>query len=104
VFTMNEILERSFLNNTIYNYLIAIGIILVGALIIKIFKGPVLNKIKALTAKTNTNIDDYIINSIDRFGIPALYVLLVSSALRYLTLSPRLNIFIQYLTTIIVTI
>ena len=101
---MNEILERSFLNNTIFNYLIALGIIIVGVLIIKIFKGPVLNKIKTLTAKTNTSIDDYIIDSVDRFGIPALYVLLVSSALQYLTISPRLAIFIKYLTIIVVTI
>lgn len=101
---MNEILEKSFLNNTVYSYLVAIGIVLIGASIIKIFKGPILNRFKSLTAKTNTHIDDYIIDSVDRFGIPALYVLLVSSALRYLVISPRLTTFIHYLTIIIVTI
>ncbi|MEX2594618.1 MAG: mechanosensitive ion channel family protein [Anditalea sp.] len=101
---MNEILERSFLNNTLLNYLIALGIILIGTLIIKVFKGPVVNKIRSFTEKTDTNIDDYIIDTIDRFGIPALYILLFSSALQYLTLAPRLSQLISILTIIVVTI
>ncbi len=101
---MNDILNRSILSNTIYDYLIAIGVVLIGFIVIKLFKGPVLRRLQALTDRTNTNIDDYIITSIQRFGIPALYVLLVSSALRYLTISPRLSLVLYYLTIIIITI
>lgn len=101
---MDEILERTFWGNALYNYLIAIGIVLIGALAIRIFKGPVLNKIRSLTDKTDTHIDDYILDTIDRFGIPALYILLISSALQYLTLAPRLSRLIEILTVIIVTI
>src|SRR5690554_313257 len=101
---MNDILQRSILSNTVYDYLIAIGIVLIGLIVIRLFRGPVLRKLQSLTNKTTTNIDDYIVTSIQRFGIPALYVLLVSSALRYLTLSPRLSLVLYYLTIIIITI
>lgn len=101
---MNELIERSYFNNTIYDYLIAIGIIAIGVLIIWVFKGPVLKKIKSLTNKTNTDIDDFIIDIIGRFGVPALYVILISSAFQYLTLTPRLTKLIDVITIIIVTI
>src|SRR5690554_5721788 len=101
---MNDILQRSILSNTVYDYLIAIGIIVIGFMVIWLFRGPVLRKLQSLTDKTTTNIDDYIVTSIQRFGIPALYVLLVSSALRYLTLSPRLSLILYYLTIIIITV
>lgn len=101
---MNELIERSYFNNTIYDYLIAIGIIAIGVLIIWVFKGPVLKKIKSLTNKTNTDIDDFIIDIIGRFGVPALYVILISSAFQYLTLTPRLTKLIDVINIIIVTI
>lgn len=101
---MNEILETSYFDNTLYDYLFAVGIIVVGAIIIGLFKGPVLRKAQSLTSKTNTDFDDFILDTIGRFGVPALYVILVSSALQYLTLSPRLTRWIEVLTIIIVTI
>lgn len=101
---MNEILERSYLNNTLFNYLLALGIIVVGALIIGIFKGPVLRKAKSLTRKTDNGLDDFIIEIVGKFGVPALYVVLVSSAFQYLTLSARLSRLVEVLTIIIVTI
>jgi small-conductance mechanosensitive channel len=92
------------LNNTLFDYLFAIGIVLLGAVVIKIFKGPILKKIRSLTEKTDTSFDDYIIDTIDRFGVPALYILLISSALQYLTMVPRLIRVIEAITIIIVTI
>src|SRR5690554_1053983 len=101
---MNEVLERSFWNNTFYDYLFVFGGILLGIFIIKLLKGPVLNKIKKITSKTASRIDDYIVDSVDRFGVPALYIMLVSWSIRLLNLSPRLTNIIGFLTTIIVTI
>src|SRR5690554_616212 len=101
---MNEVLERSFWNNTFYDYLFVFGGILLGIFIIKLLKGPVLNKIKKITSKTASRIHDYIVDSVDRFGVPALYIMLVSWSIRLLNLSPRLTNIIGFLTTIIVTI
>lgn len=101
---MNEILERTFWSNTFYSYLIALGLILVGVIVIKIIKGPILKKLKSLTENTSSNIDDFVVVSVERFGVPALYIILISRALHYLTLMPKLSSFIDGLTIIIVTI
>lgn len=101
---MNDMLTRSFWNNTVYDYLFVLGAIVLGMLIVKLFKGPILRRVKALTAKTKSGVDDYIVDSVERFGVPALYIILISWALRLLNMSPRLHGFIDFLTTIIVTI
>lgn len=101
---MDDILTQSFWNNTVYDYLFILGIIIVGIFIIKLIKGPVLRKVKALTARTKSGMDDYIVNSIERFGVPALYIILISWAVRLLNMSDRLGSFIDFLTTIIVTV
>lgn len=101
---MNDILTQSFWNNTVYDYLFVLGAIVIGVLIVKLIKGPVLRRVKALTSKTKSGVDDYIVDSIERFGIPALYILLISWAIRLLSMSPKLSGFIDFLTTIVVTI
>ncbi len=101
---MNEVLERSFWNNTVFDYLFVLGVIIVGIFVIRIIKGPVLRKVKTLTSKTASGVDDYVVDSVERFGVPALYILLVSWAVRLLNLSPVLMGIIDFLTTIIVTV
>src|SRR5690606_17363997 len=101
---MNEVLERSYWGNTVYDYLFVVGVIVVGVIIIKLFRGVVLRKLKAFTSKTKSGVDDYIVDSVERFGIPAFYFLLVSWALQLLNLSGRLSNLVIFLTTIIVTI
>lgn len=101
---MNEIVTQSFWNNTVYDYLFVLGAIIVGVLVVRLLKGPVLRKVKDLTSKTKSGVDDFIVDSIERFGIPALYIILVSWAIRLLNMSPRLSGFIDFVTTIIVTV
>ena len=101
---MGDVLTQSFWNNTVYDYLFVLGAIIVGVLIVKLIKGPILRRVKALTSKTKSGVDDYIVDSIERFGIPALYILLISWAIRLLNMSPKLSGFIDFLTTIVVTI
>ena len=101
---MNDILTQSFWNNTIYDYLFVLGAVVVGILIVKLIKGPVLRRVKALTSKTKSGVDDFIVDSVERFGVPALYIILISWAVRLLNMSPRLSGFIDFLTTIVVTI
>src|SRR5690606_19197358 len=101
---MDDILVQSFWNNTVYDYLFVLGVVVVGIFIIKLVKGPVLRRIKTLTSKTKSGVDDFIVDSVERFGIPALYIMLVSWAVRLLLMSPRLSGFIDFLTIIIVTV
>src|SRR5690554_2266622 len=100
---MNQLLERTYYYNTVYDYLITLGIMILGLVIIRLFKGPLLRRIKSLTERTATLIDDFIVDSIDRFGITALYVLLVSISLRYLTLPADMENIISIISIVIIT-
>jgi len=100
---MNELLARTYFNNTVQDYLIALGLILVGFMVIGIFRRFILTRIIHWTRRTTTNLDDFIITSINRFGVPALYVTAVYIGLDYLKLSARQNIISRNVLTVSVT-
>ncbi len=100
---MNEILERTFYQNTVQDYLIALGIVVVGILLVRAFKYIIVRRIKKLTEKSETNIDDYIIRSIERFGVPALYFGVLYLGINYLILSARLTRIVDIATTVVIT-
>ena len=54
-------------NNTTKDYLLAIAFIVIGILVVRIFKKTFLQKIKKLTQKTSTNFDDYLIEAIEKY-------------------------------------
>lgn len=101
---MNDFLDRVFYHNSVQTYLIAIGFIVLGFILIGFFRRNILTRIARLTQKTNTNIDNFLIESLDRFGVPALYITVVYLGLNYLVLPERLRNIIQLATTVAVTI
>ena len=100
---MKEILSSTYLNNTIQNYLFSIAIIIAGLLLIRIFKSLLLKKIIGWSGKTTTHLDDFIVSSIERFGIPALYIATVYAGITFLTLSPRLHSILNVAITFAIT-
>lgn len=88
---MQELLERVYFHNTVQEYLIALGIIVIGLLLVKALRKFVIVRAEKWTARTTTKIDDFIINSIDRFGIPALYIGAVGIGINFLELPDRLD-------------
>ncbi len=100
---MLNILQRSFYNNTIADLLIAAGIILLGMLVIRVFKGTLLRAIAGWARRSNTNFDDMVLRSIDRFGVPALYFLIIYIGLRTLRLPPRGEAVLHIAVTITIT-
>ena len=97
------LLEKVYYENTLRNYLIALGIIVVGFVAVRIFKSVVNNRLRKLSERTATNIDDYVIESINRFGIPILYAMVVYWALRYLALPERVDNILRIAITVVVT-
>lgn len=101
---MNEILERTYFQNSIRDYLIALGIIIVGLFLIKTFRRMVMTRVNKFAAHTETRLDDYVIRSIDRFGIPALYILIIYIGLSYLTFYDRAENILRIAFTVAITI
>lgn len=101
---INELLARTYFKNTVLDYLIALGILILGLILIILFKKIILNRIIRWTQSTSTSIDNYVVEGIARFGIPAMYLTVIYAAINYLVLTPRLSKFLEIAVTVAVTI
>lgn len=101
---LNEFLERTYFNNTVLDYLIALGIILLGFLLTAIFKRILLRRIKGWTQGTETDADNFLIERIERFGIPALYLFAAYTGINYLNLSEKTQKVLGIIVTVVITI
>jgi len=100
---MNEFLEKTYYNNPVQSYLIALGIILAGFIVANVVKNIILIRLKKLSERTETHFDNYILNSIERFGIPALYILATYAGLRYLRFTETINHVLSIALTVAIT-
>lgn len=86
---MEEFLEKSYYGNTVQNYLIAAGVILIGLIVVRIVNYIIDHRLKKLTQSTDNVVDDYVIESVDRFGIPVLHFLVIYMGIKSLNLSDQ---------------
>lgn len=86
---MNNFWNIIFLGNSLLNWSIAIGIILVSWSVIRFGKTIVFNRLKTFSAKTHTNLDDFIVLLAERTLLPALYIVSVYGGISYLTIAPK---------------
>ena len=61
-----DILNQIFFGNTVLAYAKALGILIIGIIVIKIFRSIVLKQLKKWVEKTNTTLDDFIILGIQK--------------------------------------
>lgn len=103
LYHMDELLNRVYFGNTVQNYLIAVGFILLGSLLITIFRRSALSRLKRWTESTHTRFDNFVVTSFSRFGIPVLHFVVIYLGLNYLHLSPKADRIIIIATTVAVT-
>lgn len=101
---MEEILNYSFLGNSTFNYLSALGIFIVGMIAVYVFKIYVLGRLKLWADTTATNVDNYLLGVIDKFLVPAIYVGVLYLALHTLNLSADFKSGLKTATIILMTI
>jgi len=100
---MSDLLNYNFLNNTILNYLIFLGIFVLSIIITKIIKYLILRRLKKWAEKTESTIDDIIIKNIENAGIPVLYFLGFYLSLRYLNIDTEVQKYINYFYIMFIT-
>lgn len=100
---LENFLETTYYHNTVKDYLIAFGGILLCLLLVKAFKNTILKKIRERTKRTTTQVDDFIVTAIDNFGIPALYITIFYFGIKYLTLSDRMHNIFDIAITVAIT-
>ena len=71
---MDNILDVTFLGNSIYRWIIAVAIIIAALIVIKVVKQIVIKRLKKWAMTTNTTWDNFIIDVIDKSVIPLVYI------------------------------
>jgi small-conductance mechanosensitive channel len=70
---MQEFLSTEFYNNTVLDYLVFLAVLVGSIVVLRIIELILLKHFTKLAAKTETSADDYLIKSIKKYVMPALY-------------------------------
>lgn len=88
---MKKILDYQFLNNSLYSWFVALGIVIGSFITIKLFSLLIIRKIKVRSLKTANTWDDVLIDSIERFVIPILYISAIFFSTYYLEFTVKIR-------------
>lgn len=100
---MNEFWNYTFWHNTVRDWAISIMIIVIAMAVLRLVQSVVIKRLKSLSAKTKTTIDDFIISAIQRFIMPILYVLTFYMGIQYLTLPGKAHAIARVAIMVVVT-
>lgn len=100
--TFSQILTYNFLGNSLKEYLIALGVLILAIIVLKIIKKVVIGKLKKVAEHTKTNLDNLIIKIIDSIGWPFYLILSLYLALQFIQLPDALEKGFGYLALIVV--
>jgi len=101
---MQNFIKTSFLGNSVLDYLIALGIIILLILAIWIIKRIVFSKLKSLAKKTTNETDDFLVSILDKTFLPLLYYGAFYIGLRGLSLTPAISKSIRLIGVILLTV
>lgn len=92
-----DIMSKCFFGNTVMAYLAAGAALLAGFLIINIVIKHLVSRIRKLSEKTTTTIDDFLVNVLERLAVPFLYILAVYISIKSLAWHPYFEKGINYI-------
>ena len=99
-----RILERIFLGNRISGYLIASIALLASFFIINIVTRHFIKRLKKISEKTSTTIDDFLVSVLEKLAIPFLYLLAVYASIKSISFHPYFERSLNYFCLAIVII
>lgn len=82
---MEDFLQREYFDNTVRDYLMALGVILVSIVAVRILRTIVLGQLKKWATRTETTVDDFLIKGLEKFGLPLLNVVAIYFGLHLLS-------------------
>ncbi|MCD6385219.1 mechanosensitive ion channel family protein [Candidatus Sumerlaeota bacterium] len=100
---VKEIMQTTFLNNRVVDYIVSLAILVIGILSVRVVKSIVIARLKKWAEKTKTNIDDFLITIIEKTIVPLLYFGAFYIATRGLYLHPTVSKVIDVLGVILLT-
>ena len=84
-------LRQTFFHNTVLDYLISLGVFILGSLLIWLIKRVYLQRIKLWVEKTDTPVDDFIVNTIEKRLLPLAYFGIFYFCMNGLNLKPLIR-------------
>lgn len=100
---MNEFWDYTFLNNTARDWAIALGIILASIIALRLVQYFVIRRLKALSERTQTTIDDFLIRIIQKSVMPLLYILTFYAGIQYLALPAKAKNILHVAILVVIT-
>jgi small-conductance mechanosensitive channel len=86
---LDRILNQIYLGNSIKDFLICLGIILLSIIIVRVFNFFILRRLKQIAEKSKTKVDDLIISAIEKYVLPLLYFVAIYLGIDYLKIQPN---------------
>lgn len=100
---MEKFLQREYYGNSVQEYLTVAAIIVLGVLLLKAIKNIVIKRLRIAASKTEGTTDDFIIDGLDRFGLPVVLFAVIAWALQLLDMSESTSRRIDQVSTVIIT-
>ena len=102
-FFEQDFFKYTFYHNTALDYLIAFGIIFLGISLVKLLKRNLVSRLRIWSARTSNRFDDFFAHSLERFGIPFLYLIVVFLGFHYLAFPQKTDNLLKILFTVAFT-
>ena len=93
----NVFLQTTFLGNAIYDWLWVGLIFLAALLVLKLFKLIMVDRLKRLSAKTKTEIDDIVIDALDSIRWPLYVLVAIYFSLNFINIPPLVQAWAFYI-------
>ncbi len=100
---MKDFLDHVFYYNTLRDYFIVIGIIFLSILLLKVFKRVIIKRLRKVAARTEGTVDDFIVDGIEKFGLPVILFTVIYWSFDYLYISAKVQNVINVSISIIIT-
>jgi small-conductance mechanosensitive channel len=100
---MMEILTYTIGNNSVKDYLVALAVFVLAAIVLKIFKHVIIDKLKKISDKTGTELDDLLIKIVDNIGWPFYLLLSLYIALKSIQIPRFIETTLGYVLLVVVT-
>lgn len=98
----SEFFAQEYWHNSVQDYFIAGGIILIGLLVVQFAKRILLKRLEKWSATSTTRIDNMVVEGIERFGLPIFTFVILYWAINSLTLSEKVEKIVAVSTVIVI--
>ncbi|RPH38237.1 mechanosensitive ion channel family protein, partial [bacterium] len=85
---IEDFLQKSFYGNTVLDYIVVAGAVLLGFAVITILRKILVPRIKRWSERTRSTLDDILVRLLERAVVPLLYYGVFYASIRSLNLHP----------------